>query len=80
MNCRVCGNPLFPGRAIFRCSCGALSHSYCWDRHILESHTPVYTIGTVTIDGEFIPRTSELKHGSRHQEQEIELAALKGGK
>ncbi len=78
MSCRVCGNPLFPGRAVFRCYCGAHLHSYCWEKHILESHRPTYSVGTITVDGEFIPRTSEPKQGSRHQE--TELTALKGGR
>jgi len=55
MNCRVCGTPLFIGRSAFRCSCGALTHSWCWDKHVLEAHKPSFTIGTVDLDGNFTP-------------------------
>jgi hypothetical protein len=54
MNCRVCGNPLFAGRATFRCSCGAITHGYCWEKHVLESHQPEFTVGSVDIDGQFV--------------------------
>ena len=56
MNCRVCGNPLYPGRVILRCSCGALCHSYCWEKHLLQSHEPAHKLGTLTLDGEFRPQ------------------------
>jgi hypothetical protein len=79
MNCTVCGSPLHAGRAVFRCSCGAVSHSHCWEKHVLGSHKPLFTIGTITMDGEFVPRTSEPIQGAK-QGQESELVALKGGK
>jgi len=54
MNCRVCGNPLFAGRATFRCSCGAITHGYCWEKHVLESHQPEFVVGSVDLDGQFV--------------------------
>lgn len=53
MNCRVCGNPLFAGRATFRCSCGAITHGYCWEKHVLASHEPEFSVGTVDLDGQY---------------------------
>jgi hypothetical protein len=74
MNCRVCGNPLFAGRATFRCSCGAITHGYCWEKHVLESHEPEFVVGTVDLDGEFIVNEPEV------QEPELqEPEALKAG-
>ncbi len=58
MNCIVCGNPLIYGRVVFHCACGAFIHAYCWDRHILQAHRPSFEIGSVNLDGEFIPRES----------------------
>ena len=60
MNCGVCGNLLFPGRAVFRCSCGVLVHAYCWEKHIVESHKPLFVIGNLTVDGEFVPLEPEV--------------------
>ncbi len=59
MNCRVCGNPLFAGRANFRCSCGAITHGYCWEKHVLESHQPEFVVGSVDIDGQFVTNEPE---------------------
>ncbi len=59
MNCRVCGNPLFAGRANFRCSCGAITHGYCWEKHVLESHQPEFVVGTIDIDGQFVTNEPE---------------------
>ena len=55
MNCTVCGNPLLYDRVVFHCSCGAYTHSYCYDRHVLDAHRPAYEIGSVNLDGEFKP-------------------------
>lgn len=55
LNCRVCGQSLFPGRAVFHCHCGALLHAHCWERHVLDSHRPPFIVGTVNLDGEFSP-------------------------
>lgn len=56
MNCSVCGNPLLYDRAVFHCSCGVYIHAYCWDSHVLQAHRPPFEIGTVNLDGEFVPR------------------------
>ena len=52
MNCRVCGNMLFPGRVVFRCSCGAFTHAHCWKRHIVDSHRPFFVVGDINLAGE----------------------------
>ena len=54
MNCTVCGNPLIYDRSVFRCSCSAFIHAYCWDEHVLQAHRPPFEIGSVNLDGEFI--------------------------
>jgi hypothetical protein len=62
MNCRICGNPLFAGRATFRCSCGAITHGYCWEKHVLQTHEPSFEVGTVDLDGLFvIPPAAEVE-------------------
>jgi len=58
MDCRVCGNPLPTERAVFRCACEALTHAQCWGKHIIESHEPIYAVGTITMDLEFKPNES----------------------
>jgi len=63
MNCSVCGNPLHGGRAVFRCNCGVLSHAHCWGKHIIESHAPSFTLGTITRDVEFKPNESAQEEG-----------------
>ena len=70
MNCRVCGNPLFAGRTVFNCSCGSITHAECWEKHIVESHKPAYTNGTITMKGEFVPRSAETEQGSHPTEKE----------
>jgi len=60
MNCTVCGNPLLFDRVVFHCSCGAFVHAYCWDEHVSQAHQPSFEIGSVNLDGEFIPRESEV--------------------
>jgi len=55
MNCGVCGNSLFVGRAVFRCSCGVLTHAHCWEKHVLEAHQPSCVIGSITLQDEFLP-------------------------
>jgi hypothetical protein len=59
MNCTVCGNPLLFDRVVFHCSCGAFVHAYCWGEHVSQAHQPSFEIGSVNLDGEFIPRESE---------------------
>ncbi len=59
MNCTVCGSPLLFDRVVFNCSCGAFVHAYCWDEHVLQAHQPSFEIGSVNLDGEFIPRESK---------------------
>ena len=61
MNCIVCGNPLLFDRVVFHCSCGAFVHAYCWDEHVLQAHQPSFETGSVNLDGEFIPRESEVE-------------------
>ena len=55
MNCSVCGNPLHGGRTVFRCDCGVLTHAQCWGNHIIKSHEPSFTLGTITRDDVFMP-------------------------
>jgi len=70
MNCRVCGSPLFAGRTVFSCSCGSMTHAQCWEKHIVDSHKPPFTTGTITIYGEFVPRSAETEQGSHPTEKE----------
>jgi len=70
MNCRICGNPLFAGRATFRCSCGAITHGYCWEKHVLQSHEPSFEVGTVDLDGSFVvPPAVEVEVDSGEEEE-----------
>jgi hypothetical protein len=64
MNCTVCGNPLIFDRVVFHCSCDAFVHAYCWDEHVLEAHRPRFEMGSVTLDGEFVPRETEKEKAS----------------
>jgi hypothetical protein len=81
MNCRVCGCPLFAGRTVFSCSCGSMTHAECWEKHIVESHKPAYTTGTITIQGEFVPRSAETEQGSHPTEKEpIALGSVQRAK
>lgn len=59
MNCAVCGNPLLANRSAFRCSCGVFVHAYCWDKHVLQAHQPVFEVGTIDLDGEFQANADE---------------------
>ena len=61
MNCSVCGNPLLFDRVVFHCSCGAFVHAYCWDEHVLQAHQPSFEIGSVNLDGEFIPKEGKVE-------------------
>lgn len=61
MNCTVCGSPLLFDRVVFHCSCGAFVHAYCWDEHVLRAHQPSFEIGSANLDGEFIPRESNVE-------------------
>jgi len=70
VNCRVCGNPLGTSRIVFSCSCGAITHAQCFEKHIVESHKPAYTTGTFTINGEFVPRSAETEQDSHPTEKE----------
>ena len=69
MNCSVCGNPLFPGRVVFRCYCGLYAHAYCWEKHVLESHKPPFDVGTITMDDEFRPNKIEAEEVSEPAEE-----------
>ncbi len=60
MNCRVCGNSFFAGRAVFHCSCGAFVHASCWEKHVIEAHRPPFVLGTVDLDGKFVARKTEI--------------------
>lgn len=64
MNCLVCGNFLLGSRVVFKCSCGAITHAQCWEKHVLESHQPAFTIGVITRDCEFSPREAETETDS----------------
>jgi len=74
MNCRVCGNPLFVGRAVFRCQCGAYTHAHCWEKHVLEAHKPPFVIGTVTMNGDFKPREGGVAENKNPVEKELVTA------
>ena len=78
MNCAVCGSPLLFDRVVFRCSCGAFVHSYCWDKHVLQAHKPTFEMGTVDLNGEFtaigdtVPQEVEDKQVTTIAGEEIE--------
>jgi len=72
LNCSVCGNPLYIGRVVFRCYCGVYTHSHCWEKHILKSHKPHFTIGSIRQDGRFEPR-KEAAMGVQPPTQKIGL-------
>ena len=60
MNCSVCGNQIHAGRAMFKCSCGSYMHAQCWEKHVVLEHQPQFIIGTVTLDGDFLPQKPEV--------------------
>jgi hypothetical protein len=70
VNCSVCGKPFFTSRTVFSCSCGSITHAECWEKHIVESHQPAYTTGTITMQGGFVPRSAETEQGSHATEKE----------
>ncbi|MEE8174367.1 MAG: hypothetical protein V3T71_03490, partial [Dehalococcoidia bacterium] len=74
MNCRVCGTSLFPGRAVFNCSCGAFIHAYCWEKHVLETHEPPFAVGTISMDDEFSPNKTEAEEAGELAEAVSEPA------
>ena len=74
MKCSVCGRPLFPGRVVFRCQCSAITHGQCWEKHVVQDHKPPFTLGYVTMNGEFKPKKVETKETAGH----VELVAEKG--
>jgi hypothetical protein len=47
-----------------------MTHSECWEKHIVESHKPAYTTGTFTMYGKFVPRSAETEQGSHPTEKE----------
>jgi len=53
MNCSVCGDLLRFDRVVFHCSCGAFVHAYCWEKHVLQVHSPAFEIGSINLNGEF---------------------------
>ncbi len=63
MNCSVCGNPFHGGRTVFRCNCGVITHAQCWGKHIIESHEPPFTLGTIIRDDVFMPKESVQEEG-----------------
>jgi len=63
MNCSVCGNPFHGGRTVFRCNCGVITHAQCWGKHIIESHEPPFTLGTIIRDDAFMPKESVQEEG-----------------
>lgn len=60
MKCRACGNPLFVGRRVLRCCCGAVVHLHCWEKHIMRNHQPQFVSGTVNQDGRFMAEVAEV--------------------
>ena len=71
MKCSVCGKVLFSGRAVIRCSCGVYVHSGCWENHVVEAHQPAFVIGTMTLDGDFLPREPESTDITEEAETEV---------
>jgi len=78
MNCTVCGNPLLFDRVAFRCSCGAFVHAYCWDAHVLQTHRPLFEIGTVNLDGEFMARESKTEEPLPEEQAQGEETSEEG--
>ena len=70
MNCSVCGNQIHAGRAIFKCSCGCYMHAQCWEKHVVLEHPPQYVIGTVTLDGDFLPQEPDVTEENIEEEFE----------
>ena len=60
MNCGVCLKSLLPNRAVFRCQCGIITHAQCWEKHVVESHSPAFTLGHIMND-EFKPNRPSRK-------------------
>ena len=63
MNCRVCGNQLAKERVLFRCQCGVVIHGYCWERHVMDYHQPVFAVGALTLHDEFKPNVRDSQKG-----------------
>jgi hypothetical protein len=58
-----------------------MTHAECWEKHVVESHKPPFTTGTITIYGEFVPRSAETEQGSHPAEKEnIALGMMKKAK
>ena len=76
MNCAVCGNPVLCGRAIFHCSCGVFVHAYCWEKHIAQAHQPIFEIGIIGLNGEFIANKEEEQVKGQEEEQKEEHEAI----
>ena len=74
MNCEVCTKALLPSRAVFRCSCGAITHAYCWEKHIIQLHKPCYTIGYIGLNEKFTPKGEVSKAGKRSAEKDLVTA------
>ena len=36
-------------------------HAYCWDKHVLQGHKPVFEVGTVDLNGEFKVKESKVE-------------------
>ncbi len=72
MNCAVCGNPVLCSRAIFHCSCGVFVHAYCWEKHIAQAHQPIFEIGIIDLNGEFIANKEEEEVKNQEEEQKEE--------
>ncbi len=70
MNCAVCGNLLSVGTTVFRCSCGVTTHAQCRKNHTVEPHKHHFTTGTVTVHGEFVPKSANTEQPSHPAEKE----------
>ena len=68
-DCVVCGSPLLFDRVLFRCFCGVLVHSYCWEKHVLQSHKPIFEMGAIDLNGEF--RIIESKVPEEIQDKQV---------
>ena len=76
MDCEVCGKVLLPSRAVFNCSCGALTHAYCWEKHVFQSHRPRYTLVYVDLNGKVQPKQA-VNQAGKWSEKKIPVTAGK---
>jgi hypothetical protein len=44
-----------------------LIHSYCWEKHVLDTHEPSFELGTIALNGEFVAAKSAAKEEADKQ-------------